>query len=165
MASPVRPLAKCVARWIYEQASSVLEMLKAYLLSIITAIDVQIASLRAWLLQWDILAQAEQWLWEQFEQVIDAIREQLMSAPEGPLAEFCPEFYSYFMEPARNIFENSVSSLTIFRSNFADMVSYMDEIDQLISYWEDTKVQLVASVDIIDDAIYIALQNEAESVP
>jgi len=165
MASPAQPLARCVARWIYEQASKVLEMLKAYLLSIITAIDIQIAALRAWLAQWDILAQAEQWLWEQFEQVINAIREQLMSAPEGPLAEFCPEFYSYFMEPARGIFENAISSLTIYRSSYSDMVSYMDEVDQLISYWEQTKVQLVASVDIIDDAIYIALQNEAESVP
>jgi len=165
MGSPARPLAKCVARWIYEQASKILETLKALLLSIIAAIDAQIAALRAWLAQWDVLAKAEEFLWEQFQKVIEAIREQLMSAPEGPLAEFCPEFYEYFLDPARSLFESAVSSLAITRESFHNMVSYMDEVDQLISYWEDTKIQLVASVQILDDAIYQALMREAEQVP
>ena len=165
MASPLQPLAKCVAKWIYEQASVILEKLKAFLLAIIAAIDVQIAFLRAQLLQWDILAMAEEFLWSQVEKVIEAIREQLMSVPGGPLAEFCPEFYSYFLDPARNIFENAIASLSIVRERFHGMVSYMDELDSLIAYWEQTKIQLVASVQIIDDAIYLALIRESESVP
>ncbi len=165
MASPLRPLARCVARWIYEQASKVLEMLKAFILALIAAIDAQILVLRAWLAQWDILAQAEEFVWSQVEKIIEAIRDQLLAVPEGPLAEFCPEFYEYFLEPGRAIFENAVATLTISRERYKGMISYMDEIDQLISYWEQIKIQLVASLDIIDDAIYQSLIRESDQVP
>lgn len=165
MASPARPLAKCVARWIYEQASSVLKMLKAMLLTVIAYIDLQIAYLRAQLAQWDYLANKEQAAWEQFEKIIEAIRKELESAPEGPLAEFCPEFYQYFLDPARSLFEASVETLTIHRQQLHNIISYMDEVDLLIKYWEDVKTQLVACVDIIDDSIYIAAMREADRVP
>jgi hypothetical protein len=140
-------------------------MLKAMLLTVIAYIDLQIAYLRAQLAQWDYLANKEQAAWEQFEKIIEAIRKELESAPEGPLAEFCPEFYQYFLDPARSLFEASVETLTIHRQQLHNIISYMDEVDLLIKYWEDTKVQLVACVDIIDDSIYINLMREADKVP
>lgn len=165
MSSPARPLAVCIIRWIYEQIKEILEKLKAFLLGIIEYIDLQIQSLRAWLAQWDYLAKIEQFVWDQVQKVIEEIREKLTTIPGGPLAEFCPEFYSYFMDPALDIFEAAVASLTLFRERFHNMISYMDEIDQLISYWEQIKTDLIAAVEILDDAIYIQMMKAAESVP
>lgn len=165
MSSPARPLAVCILRWIYEQIKEVLEKLKEWLLSVIERIDIQIQLLRAWLSQWDILANAEEKVWKQIQKVIEEIRERLMTMPDGPLAEFCPEFYEYFMEPALSIFEAAVSSLAFFRERFRNMISYMDEVDLLISYWEQIKIDLIAAVEIIDDAIYVALMKQAEKVP
>jgi len=165
MASPARPLASCVLRWIYEQVAEILQKLKDALLALISIIDAQIALLRAWLAQWDLLARAEELLWEQVEKVIEELRSLLTTMPDGPLAEFCPEFYEYFMEPGLAIFESSVAGLTLFRNRFHDMISYMDEIDLLISYWEQIKADLVASIEIIDDAIFIQTMAAAENVP
>lgn len=165
MASPARPLAKCILRWIYEQIHQILEMLKQFLLMLIEYIDALIAVLRAWLAQWDLLAKAEEFIWNQIQRVIDEIRNALMTQPTGPLAEFCPEFYAYFLDPARALFENAVASLTMFRNRYRNMISYMDEVDQLISYWEQIKIDLVASVEIIDDAILIALSDLGDEVP
>lgn len=165
MSSPARPLAKCIVRWIYSQLAPILQMLKNFLLGIISYIDAQIAILRAWLAQWDVLAQAEEFLWNQFQAVLDTIRNQMTSIPGGPLAEFCPEFYSYFLDPALALFDAAVAGLTLFRERFHNMISYMDEIDRLIAYWEQTKIDLMAAVEILDDAIFIALQNAASAVP
>jgi len=165
MASPARPLASCVLRWIYEQIAEVLQKLKDGLLSLISLIDAQIAILRAWLAQWDLLAKGEEFLWNQAQKVIDEIREALTTMPDGPLAEFCPEFYEYFMEPGLAIFEAAVAGLTLFRNRFHDMISYMDDIDRLIAYWEQIKVDLLAAIEVIDDAIFIQTMAAAEKVP
>lgn len=165
MVSPARPLAKCILRWIYEQISEVLQKLKDALMALITYIDSQIDALRAWLAQWDYLAKAEKFVWEQVQKVIDEIRNRLTTMPDGPLAEFCPEFYEYFMEPALAIFEAAVASLTLFREKFHNTISYMDEVDRLIAYWEQIKIDLLAAVEIIDDAILIKSQELAEEVP
>ena len=165
MASPARPLAKCVLRWIYEQIHQLLEMLKQFLLMLIEYIDALIATLYAWLIQFDVLAQIEEFIWNQIQEVIEEIRNALMNVPKGPLAEWCPSFYSYFMDPARALFENAVASLTIFRNRYKNLISFKDELENLISYWEQIKVDLIASVEIIDDAIYIALNDLGDEVP
>lgn len=165
MSSPAKPLAKCIVRWIYSQLEPILQALKDFLLGIIAFIDAQVAILRAWLAQWDILAKIEEAVWNQIKNVLDTIRNQMTSIPGGPLAEFCPEFYEYFMNPALALFDAAVASLTLFRERFHNMVSFMDEVDRLIAYWTQTKINLVAAVEVLDDAIFIALQNAADAVP
>lgn len=165
MASPARPLAKCILRWIYEQIHQLLEMLKQFLLMLIEYIDALIAALYAWLVQWDVLAKIEQFIWDQVQEVIEQIRNALMNVPKGPLAEFCPEFYSYFLDPARSLFEAAVASLTIFRNRYKNMISFADELQQLISYWEQIKVDLIASVEILDDAVLAKTSELGEEVP
>lgn len=165
MASPARPLAKCVVRWIYQQAAELLEKLKQFLLLIISYIDAQIAILRAWLAQFDVLARIEEAAWAVVQEALNTLRNQMTSLPGGPLAEFCPEFYSYFLDPALALFDAAVANLTIFRERFHNMISFMDEVDLAIAYWEQIKIDLVASVEILDDAILIALSNAADAVP
>lgn len=165
MASPARPLAKCIVRWIYQQAAELLEKLKQFLLAIISYIDAQIAILRAWLAQFDVLARIEEAAWAVVQEVLNTLRNQMTSIPGGPLAEFCPEFYSYFLDPALALFDAAVANLTVFRERFHNMISFMDEVDLLIAYWEQTKIDLVAAVEVLDDAILIALSNAADAVP
>lgn len=165
MATAARPLAKCILRWIYEQIHEVLEKLKALLLRMIDAADAQIALLRAWLAQWDVLAKAEEFLWEQVQKIIEEIKNQLLSIVDGPDGAFCPEFYQYFLGPAYQLFDASVSGLTVFRERYHNMLSYMDEVDGLIDYWDQWKTDLVAAVEILDDAILIQTQELAEEVP
>lgn len=165
MASPARPLARCILRWIYEQIHELLEKFKKWLLKQIEAMDALIAAAKAWLAQWDVLAQAEQFIWDQIQEVIEEIRNSLMSVPEGPLAEFCEDFYRYFMDPALALFEAAVASLTIFRNRYKNMISYMDEIEQLISYYEQVKVDLIATVEILDDAILVKTSELGDEVP
>lgn len=165
MATPARALAKCVMRWIYEQASAILQMLKQFLMGLISYIDAQIAILKAWLAQWDLLARAEEYIWNLVMQGVEEVREALMTTPDGPLAEFCPSFYRSFMDPALAIFNSLVESVTIFRNRFHDMISYMDEVENLIAYWEQIKVDLMAAIEILDDAIYLSLMNSADQVP
>lgn len=165
MSTVAKPLATCILRWLYEQAAAILQLLKTFLLGLIAFIDAQIAILRAWLAQWDLLAKATELIWNQIQKVLDAIREAMTSVPQGPLAELCPEFYAYFLNPALYIFDNTTAALQRFKERFKNMVSYMDEIDRLIAYWNQTKLNLVYALDIIDDALYRAYMAEADAVP
>lgn len=165
MATIAKPLATCILRWVYQQAAKILEMLKNFLLGIIAFIDAQIAILRAWLAQWDLLAKATEFVWNQIQKVLDQIREAMTSIPGGPAAEICPEFYSYFLGPALYLFDTAVASLTRFKDRFLSMVSFMDRLDVLIAYWTQTKANLVAAIDILDDALYKAYMDAAAAVP
>lgn len=165
MASPLQTIAKCIARWLYEQASAILQQLKAFLLMLISLIDQQILVLKAILASMDILANLEQAAWNQVEDALDAVRKALLNAVDGPPETECPEFYQDIMEPAISMFENSVTALTVFRERHKNMLSYMDEVEEALAYWEETKVQLVAIINILDDALYLALMREAGRVP
>lgn len=165
MPTPLNAFAKCILDWIYQQVHEILEMLKAFLLGLIAQIDALIAILRAWLAQWDLLAKLEEAAWKLVQKVIDEIRDALMTVPEGPLTDLCPEWYKTFMDPAIAIFENAVATLTILREKFHNDLSYMDEIDSMIAYWDQIKVDMIAMVEILDDAILIALSEAGEAVP
>lgn len=165
MATPLQTVAKCIARWLYEQASAILQQLKAFILALIDLIDQQILILKAILASMDILSQLEEAAWNQVEAAINAIRDALFNAVPGPPLDECPEFYMNIMEPAIVAFENSVTALTVFRERYKNMLSYMDEVEEALLYWEDTKLQLTAILNVLDDALYNALMNEAERVP
>lgn len=165
MSSPARPVAKCVVRWIYEQASWVLRQLKNLLLSLITTIDAYILILRAQAAQWDLLAQGEQFIWDQVKGVLDETKNQLSAIPDGPVGDVCPEFVIYFTDPILGLLEVFTRSLNYLHEDVNASLSYMDELDRLILYWENTKLDLVAAVDIIDAALLEALEREAESIP
>ena len=163
--TPQVTLAKCVLRWIYSQIAAILEALKAVLLAIIALIDAYIIWLRAWLAQFDILSKIEEAAWAIAQALIDQVRNMLTSIPEGPLKELCPEFYQLFSDPALQMFDTAVAGLTIWRERYKNVVSFMDEIDRLIGYWESIKFDLEGTVQILDDAILLALMDAAEEVP
>ena len=165
MATATNILATCTLRWIYVQASAVLKLLKAFILAFIAYIDLQIAFLRAQAAQWDLLSKAEQVAWDQFEEILNIIKDEMQALPQGPLPEICPEFYRELVEPTKNLYEATIVGLTYFRESNKDMLSYMDELDQAIAYWEATKALMAATLIVIDDALYAALMREAEDVP
>lgn len=164
-ASPQVTLAKCVLEWIYSQIAAILEALKAILLALIAMIDAYIIWLRAWLAQFDILAQIEEAAWAVVQALIDQVRNMLTAIPDGPFKELCPEFYQLFTDPALQVFDTAVAGLTIWRERYKNVLSFMDEIDRLIGYWESIKLELQYTVEILDDAIYLALMDAAEEVP
>ena len=157
-------LATCVLRWIYSQIAAILEALKAILLALIAFIDAYILFLKAWLAQFDILSQIEEAAWAIIQALIEEIRNLLTAIPDGPLKELCPEFYQLFTDPALQLFDTAVSGLTIWRERYKNVVSFMDEIEALLLYWEAIKLDLVATVEILDDAIYLALMDAADEV-
>lgn len=165
MPTPLHAFAQCILDWIYQQVHEILEMLKAFLLGLIAQIDALIAILRAWLAQWDLLAKLEEAAWNIVQKVIDEIRDALMTVPEGPLTDACPEWWNTLIQPAIAIFENAVATLYILREKFHNDLSYMDEIDALIAYWGGIKTDMVAMVEILDDAILIALNEAGSNVP
>lgn len=165
MATPAQPLAKCILRWLYQQAAAVLKALKDFLLGIIAFIDAQIAWLRALLAQCDILSRAEKFLWDQLQKLYEELKNKLMSFPGGPLADLCPEFYAYFLNPAGFLLDDAMAALSIFRERYHNVISFMDEVDRLIMYWDQTKANLVGAIDIIDAALLEAMMKEAEQVP
>jgi len=166
MSTPAKPLATCILRWIYEQLSAVLQMLKQALLALLAYIDTQIARLEAWLAQWDLLAKAEEIMWNLIMTAVDAIRDALTSFPEGPWAAFCPEFYSYFVDPAIGLLDANTAALTAVRNKYKSYVSAVYYFEQLIAYWNQIKADLVHAIDVLDDAIHAALLVEAaEAVP
>jgi hypothetical protein len=158
-------IAICVVRWIYEQASAILDALKALLLSVVAMIDAYIAVLRAWLLQWDLLAKGEQWLWDQVKGFLEELISMLDALPAGPGAEVCPEFVAYFSDPLAGLLESYLGQLEYLHENVNSDLSFIDELDQAIVYWENTRDDLIAVIDIIDAALYEALMNAAEEVP
>jgi hypothetical protein len=161
MASPARPLATCVLRWIYEQVSAILKLLKQFLMAILAFIDAQIARLRAWVAQWDLLAKAEEFLWNQLQTIINEIKNAMLSIPQGPLAEFCPEFYSYFLDPAIGLFDAATAALNVYRNRYKSKLSFLTFLDQQIEYWEQIKADLTYAIEVLDDAIHKALLVEA----
>lgn len=163
--TPTQALATCVLRWIYEQIAAILEALKAILLALIAFIDALILILKAWLAQFDILAILEEAAWAVIQALIEEIRNLLTSIPDGPLKELCPEFYQLFTDPALQLFDTAVAGLTIWRERYKNLISFMDEIEALLLYWEAIKADLVATVEILDDAIYLALMDAADEVP
>jgi hypothetical protein len=166
MATPARPLATCVLRWIYEQVSAILKMLKQFLLAILSYIDALIAQLRALLAQWDLLAKAEELLWNALQSLVEQIKNALLSAPQGPLAEFCPEFYSYFLDPAIGLLDANTAALTAIRNKYKNKLSILYYFDRQIAYWEQIKADLIFAIDVLDDAIHQALLVEAaQAVP
>ena len=158
-------IAKCILEWLYAQVAPLLEALKAILLAIIQFIDAQIMWLKALLAQLDILKALEEAAWAIVQAIIDTIRNALTSLPGGPLKELCPEFYQMITDPALLIFDSAVSALTVYRERYKNVLSFLDEVEFRLQYWEGIKNELVALVESIDDAIYWAKMEAASAVP
>lgn len=158
-------VALCILRWLYAQVAPLLEALKAIILAMIAWVDAFLAALKAWLAQFDILAQIEEAAWAIVQAIIDQIRNALTNIPLGPLKELCPEFYALITDPALLLFDTAVSGLNIWRERYKNVLSFMDELEVLFQYWTGVKNELVALVESIDDAIYWAMMEAASEVP
>lgn len=158
-------VALCILNWLYAQVAPLLEALKAILLAIIQFIDTQILWLKAQLSLLDILKIMEEAAWAIVQALIDKIRDTLTAIPGGPLRDLCPEFYAMITNPALEIFDLSVAGLSIYRERYKNVLSFMDEVEALYQYWNTIKLELVALVESIDDAIYWAKMEAASAVP
>jgi len=154
-------IAKCVVRWIYDQVAELLKILKEKLLQAIAFIDRQIDALRMILSQADILARFEEFLWNGFQEIIQQIKDALLSGIPGPEESLCPEFWEFIMAPLNLILYNYTDIFSVYRERWKSLLSFMDEVDYFISYWESTKSYLLAMVDVLDDATYAAMENAA----
>jgi len=164
MATVGRPIAICVSRWLYSLSSEILQLLKAAVLWLIEQIDIEIARLRAILAQYDIVANVHEILWALAQAIIDEARSRMSNlVPDEP--EYCPEVYEYFSDPFVILFEQSLGNLTLFKEKYADYVTYIDNVDRTIAYWEQIKADLLLVLEVIDDAHYAALARSAQAVP
>jgi hypothetical protein len=164
LSAPATPLAECILRYLYAIPSSNLKALKNFLNAIIAFIDAQIKKLWLLLAQYDLLAKAEEILWNAAKQVIDAIKNQLLTVPDGPGLNQCPEFYEYFMAPAVALFEALTEGLSVYRGRYQGLISYMDEVDALIAYWNNIKLFMGYGIEVADDAILVAIERELNAL-
>jgi hypothetical protein len=154
-------VALCIIRYLYELASALLKALKNFLLMILGYIDALILQLRALIATYDILAQLEQALWALVESVINEIRDALLGVIEGP-GSTCPEFYETVLGPAQNIFEGLVAGLGVFKTRYFNVLSSKDVVEELLTYWEETKATILLLIEVLDDALYQATVAEAQ---
>jgi len=161
MATPFQPVAKCVTQWLYEQASAILKKLRSFIEKIITLIDTLILKLKAEIAAMDVAVNFTEFLWGIYEGFIEKIKNALLSSIEGPDFDFCPEFYAYITDPAIALLEASLAGLLPYKERYVQAISFSAYLNVVLSYWEGTKAQLSATLDVIDDAIYNALILEA----
>lgn len=158
--APATPLADCIVRYLYKLHSAPLKGLKAFLNTMLSYVDVQIAKLRNLLAQYDLISRGEEILWNQSNAIIEALKASLLTAPEGPVLDQCPEFYEYFVTPQVAYLEAVMEGASIYRQRYQGIISYMDEINSLIAYWENAKQFMLYGIEVIDDAILVATQRE-----
>lgn len=154
-------VVRCIVRWLYDQVAELLQALKDKLLFAIAFIDRQIDTLKLKLSQLDILARLEETIWNIFQEFLDEIRNKLFGSIPGPEESLCPEFYAFIMAPMRVLLDGYNDVFSVYRERWKSLLSFMDEVEYLLSYWESTKAYLVALLDVMDDAIYMALENAA----
>jgi hypothetical protein len=146
------PLVDCVLRYLYNIGSSILQALKALLNALLISIDIAIMTLRAFLAQYDLLAIGEKIVWSFYEAVIEALKSQLKTVPDVAVLNQCPEIYEYFTAPAVALIEAKMEIFSIYRDRYKGLLSYMDELDGIISYWTTIKELITALIQVIDDA-------------
>lgn len=154
-------IVRCIVRWIYDQVAELLQTLKEKLLFAIAFIDRQIDTLKLQLASLDILANLEERIWNIYQGFLDDLKNKLFGSIPGPDENLCPEFYEFILAPFRVLFTGYNDVFSIYRERWKNLLSFMDEVEYLLSYWESTKAYLVALVDVMDDAIYVALENAA----
>lgn len=154
-------IVKCIVRWLYDQDVATLRWLKDKIQQAIFFIDRQIDTLRLILAQADILAKGEEFIWNMFQSIIQQVKDAIPLGIPGPKEIDCPEFYEYIMAPFNLLLNNYTDIFSIYRERWKTMLSFMDEVDYFISYWESTKNYILALTEVMDDAIYVNSENEA----
>ena len=161
MSTPAQPVAACIARFLYEQASAPLKSLKSFIEQQLVFIDAQILLVRAKVAEIEPAKFAAEFGWNTVEAVIEKQKSNLLSNIPGPAAELCPEFYTYITAPAVFLLEASLAAFLPYKAKYQKFAYASAQLDELLLYWEDTKAQITAIQDVIDDALYNALILEA----
>lgn len=161
MATPAQPIAACIARFLYEQASAPLKALKSFIEQQIAYVDAQILILRAEIAAVEPAKFIAEYGWNTVERVIEEQKSNLLSKIAGPDPSLCPEFFTYITAPAVALLESSLAAFLPYKAKYQKFAYASAQLDELLLYWESTKAQLVAIQDVIDDAIYNALILEA----
>ena len=168
MATPAQPVAACIARWMYEQNSALLKALRAFIETAIISIDAQILAVRAAIAANDPVLVIEKFFWDKQEAVINKIKSNMLAGLPGPGGNLpgpdpseCPEFYQYIAQPTVGLLESSLAAFTPYKDRYMKQLSYADKLDRLLIYWEAAKAQMLAILDVLDDALYNVLVLEA----
>jgi hypothetical protein len=157
----LRGVAECIIRYLFSLASSVLRALKALLEQILNFISIQIAILTAMLAQLDLLAKGEEILWNLVQAVIEKLKSYLNLLPAGPNPVLCPEFYINLTDPIKGLLDGSLEGLSVYRERYKGFLSFMDEVDFVLSHWTSVEQFLRTSIEICDEAILYVGEQEA----
>lgn len=165
MAGPVSGgvsvIATCILRWVYEQASALLAIIKGILIAILSLINALIAQIRAFLAMLDPIS-----LIDQFMDIIDALIQAMidqflaMFKQYGPGLDLCPEFYHYIVDPIKGYMSSFTAAFDPIREEFMASYSIVSLFDSYLTYWTDTQTFLTNLLAVVEDALYQALINE-----
>lgn len=161
MATPVPSVARCISRFFYDQNSASLKALRAFIEQIIVFVDAQIVAARAAVAAVEPARILEEFVWSKVELAIETQKSNMLSNLPGPAADICPEFYTYITDPAVALLEGSLAAFLPYKQRYQRFAYATDQFDDLVSYWESAKAQLLAILDVLDDALYNALILES----
>lgn len=168
MATPAQPVATCIFRFMYEQSSAVLKALRAFIESGIVIVDAKILAIRVEIEANEPALILEKYVWDKQEAYINKIKSNILAGMPGPgggipgpSPDDCPEFYQYIAQPSIGMLESSLAAFTPYKDRYMKLLSHSSRLDQLLTYWEAIKAQLLAILDVLDDALYNALILEA----
>lgn len=165
MATVAQPLAKCVLNYLYSITRELLDKLRSIIEQAIFFIDAQILKLRMLLAQCDLLKIWAEKLNDLAQAAIEKVKNALISGIDGPIGDVRPEFYKYFTDPIIGLIDASLSAFSPYTERFINLVSIVAYYDMLIAYWTGIKEFMLASLDVIDDAIYLKTQELGNKVP
>ena len=164
MATTAQPIATCIARFLYEQHSTPLKILKAFIEQQLVFIDAQILILRVKIAEVEPAKLLQNIVWGTVEQAIERQKSTMLAGIPGPQPDICPEFYTYITAPAVALLESSLAAFLPYKAKYQKFAYASYHFNELITYWEYTKAQLLAIMDVIDDALYNAIILESVNV-
>lgn len=165
MATPLQPLAKCVLTYIYGLGVQLLDKLRALIEKLIQIIDAQILVIRAWLAQYDYVKIFQEKYWNVAKDVVDNFKNSLMGGIPGPADDLCPEFYHYLVDPMIGMVDAFEAAFLPMADNLFNTLSIIAYFDRLLVYWQGVKATLLAMLDAIDDAWFLATEALGNRVP
>jgi len=162
MTTEAQILATCVMNWLYAATSAVLKALRALLEGLLIAVDAQILKGQLLVAQYEPSRYAEEYTWGIYEALINKLKTGMMAGFRelGPGADLCPQFYQYITDPQLALLEATLDSFSIYKDRYSSTVYYLNELNINVEHWELVKLQISATLDVLDDALYYRLVVE-----
>jgi hypothetical protein len=168
MATALQPVAKCVISALYELGADKLDELRALVESGIAYADAQILVLKSQVAEADIMSYVIGKQWDLIQLAIDEFNSKLgqgIGAMFGDKYDLCPELYHYLVDPFIGMNKSFQAAFFPYKDKYAKYLSFSYWLNELLEYWELIKSQLIAILDVLDDALYYASEQAGNRVP